>query len=64
MYVDIFAELSFKMHMQADDKCEGLSLYKVVEENKSTGRGQKTEFKELEVNSCIIIMITCLCMHF
>ena len=36
MYVGIFAELSFKMHVQADDKCEGLSLYKVVEENKST----------------------------
>ena len=51
----MYAELSFKMHMQANDKCEGLSLYKVVEENRSTGRGQKSEFQELEVN---IIMIT------
>ena len=28
----------------------------MVEENKSTGRGQKTEFKELEVNNYDSIM--------
>ena len=58
-YVDMYAELSFKTHniMQAD---EGPSLYETVQENKSTGRGEKTEFKELEVNSCIIIMV---CMY-
>ena len=42
--------LSFKMHMLMTIVKDWVSTT-VVEENKSTGWGQKTEFKELEVNN-------------
>lgn len=56
----MFSELSFKLH-NGDDHSEGLSLYQVVNENESTGRGRKMEFNELEVNSCIILNWLCVC---
>ena len=51
LYVEIFAEVSFKKHILTEDKGLQLSLYKVVEENQTTGRRKKREFDELEVNN-------------
>ena len=50
---EIFAEVSFKKHMLSDHEDKGLqlNLYKTVDENKTTGRGRKREFNELEVNN-------------
>ena len=50
MYVGIYAELSFKMHMLMTIVKDWVSTT-VAKENKSIGSGQKTEFKELEVNN-------------
>ena len=50
MYVGIYAELSFKMHMLMTIVKDLVSTT-VTKENKSIGSGQKTEFKELEVNN-------------
>ena len=47
-FIEMFAEVSFKK-MIAEGK--EIQLYKVVEENKTTGREEKREFNKLEVNN-------------
>ena len=49
VHLELFAELSFKVHGVGVP--EDLSLYHMVEKNTATGREEKNKFDELEVQA-------------
>ena len=58
-YVDMYAELSFKLHTSV--RRDDVMLYQAVPENSTTGRNEKTKFEELEVEPKYLTANACYC---